>query len=312
MQIIRDLSHCPAALKGAVVGLGNFDGVHRGHAAILRTCVEEAKRLGVVPAVMTFSPHPREFFARNPEPLRLQSFRQKMELFRSAGIEAVFVVRFNARFAAQSPEAFVRDVLGLDLAARHVVTGYNFAFGKGRGGDTAFLKQACGALGIGFTSCEPVVSDGEGVSSSAIRVRLREGKLREAAALLGREYSIEGRVIHGDKRGGAMGYPTANIALGRLFRPRYGVYGVRILVDGVVHGGVANLGIRPMFELKEPLLEVHAFDMRERLYGKLVRVELVDFIREERYFDSLDGLKAQIARDEAVARGMLEVTKETK
>lgn len=293
-------------MRGAVVGLGNFDGVHLGHQAILRECVQAAKRLKVVPAVMTFFPHPREFFAREARPLRLQSFRQKMEAFEEAGIEAAFVVRFNTRFASLTAEEFVAQVLGREVGALHVVTGYNFAFGKGRGGDTAYLAQAAGAQGIGFTSCSPVMSaEGVVVSSSGIRALLAEGKVKPAEALLGRGYSIEGRVIHGDKRGRDIGYPTANIAMGELFRPRYGVYAVRMMVGGEVFAGMANLGVRPMFEVKEPLLEVHAFDMREDLYGKRVRVELVDFIREEAYFDSLDALKSRIAKDEAVARAML-------
>lgn len=305
MRIIRDFTHCATDAKGAVVALGNFDGVHAGHKAILRACVDEAKRLGVAPAVMTFFPHPREFFGRGSEALRLQSFRQKMLLFAEAGIRTVFVVRFNARFASLTAESFVGDVLSKHLQARHIVTGYNFAFGKGRGGDTAYLAQACAAKGMGFTACAPVMHDGAVVSSSAIRGLLAQGDTRQAAALLGRLFSIEGRIIHGEKRGKAMGYPTANIALGKLFRPRYGVYAVRVTGEGMRFDGVANLGIRPMFEIAEPLLEVHGFDISANLYGRRVQVALVEFIREERYFDSLEGLSRQIAEDEAAARQVL-------
>ena len=307
MRIIRTLSRCPSDAKHAVVALGNFDGVHRGHQAILRSCTEEAKRLGVASAVMTFSPHPREFFAREPAPLRLQSFRQKMALFKAAGINYCFIVSFDARFAALSPQAFVQDVLAGQLQAKHVVTGYNFAFGKARGGDTAFLAEELARCGIGFTACMPVKGPaGEVVSSSAIRQLLVQGRLFEVDERLGHAYAIEGRVVHGDKRGGAIGYPTANIALGKLFRPRYGVYAVRLLCDDRHFEGVANLGIRPMFKLEEPLLEVHLFDASVMLYGKRVQVELVDFIREERYFDSLEALKVQIADDALVARKRLE------
>lgn len=306
MRIIRDFSCCPPDAKGAVLALGNFDGVHLGHRAILEACAEEADRRGVPAAVMTFSPHPREFFAPGATPLRLQGFRQKMESLAGCGIAFAFIVRFNARFAALPPQAFVAEVLHRDLGAQHVVTGYNFAFGRGREGDTSFLAAAARACGMGFTACAPVAgANGEAVSSSAIRALLREGRMREAAALLGRIFSIEGRVIHGDRRGGALGYPTANIALGSLFRPRYGVYAVRLVLQDVVRAGVANLGIRPMFALEEPLLEVHGFDMQRDLYGQRVRVELVEFIREERSFDSVEALKSQIAADDARARLIL-------
>jgi riboflavin kinase/FMN adenylyltransferase len=307
MRILRDFSQCPAELQGAVVALGNFDGVHLGHQAILRRCVAQAKALGAVPAVMTFAPHPREFFSRRPEGLRLQSFRQKMEIFAKMGIEAVFLVRFNARFAALSPLEFVEGVLHRDLRARHVVTGYNFAFGKGRGGDTAFLAQAAEGCGMGFTACPPVQdAEGQVVSSSAIRRLLGEGKVAQASALLGHGYAIEGRVVHGDKRGRTIGYPTANVRLGRLFRPAYGVYAVRMAVaGGPMVPGVANLGIRPMFAVEEPLLEVHGFDMQAMLYGKRVQVELVAHIRDEQRFDTLEALRAQIGMDSEQARAIL-------
>jgi len=305
MQIIRDYWRCPSAARGAVVALGNFDGVHLGHVMILKACVDEARVRNVMPAVMTFSPHPREFFAKGSPPLRLQSFRQKMAFFKAAGIGAVFLVRFNARFAGLSPADFVQDVLVRDLQARHVVTGYNFAFGKGRGGDTNFLARAAEVSGIGFSACAPVSAHGAVVSSSAVRALLGQGRVRDVAALLGRHYVIEGRVLHGDKRGRAMGYPTANIALGALFRPAYGVYAVRFIVDGEMFYGVANVGVRPMYPLQEPLLEVHVFEMQRELYGKRVQVELVDYLREERYFDSVDGLMAQIAADSNMARQVL-------
>lgn len=302
MRIYRDVSACPDDAKGAVVALGNFDGVHLGHRAILRECVSIAEALGAKPAVMTFSPHPRAFFSPGAPPLLLQRFSQKMEAFAESGIALAFVARFNARFAALSPEDFVGKVLAGNLKARHVVTGYNFAFGKGRGGDTAFLAREAEKQGMGFTAVAPVTVGEEAVSSSAIRAHLAKGEVQAAKRLLGRPYVIEGRVIHGDKRGGELGYPTANVALGRLFRPAYGVYAVRVEVEGQRFGGVANLGIRPMFALEEPLLEVHVFDMAQSLYGRKICVELVDFLREERYFDSLDGLKAQIAADETQAR----------
>ncbi|MBY0407311.1 MAG: riboflavin biosynthesis protein RibF, partial [Rickettsiales bacterium] len=228
-----------------------------------------------------------------------------------AGMEAVFLARFNAAFAGLSPQAFVADILAGQLGASHIVTGYNFAFGKGRGGDTAFLAQAaekCGISGgMGFTACAQVTGpDGEAVSSSAIRAHLQAGRVRQAAALLGRDYAIEGRVIHGDKRGRELGWPTANITLGKLFLPAYGVYAVRLEMDGgETYDGVANFGIRPMFAVEAPLLEVHAFGLERAIYGQRVRVAMVDYLREERYFDTLDGLKAQIEADAQAARRIL-------
>lgn len=305
MRIIRDYWRCPQAYRGAVVALGNFDGVHLGHRAILTACVERARALQVKATVMTFSPHPREFFGSDIKPLRLQTLRQKLALFETAGIEAVFLVRFNAAFAALSPQDFVAHALARDLAARHIVTGYNFAFGKGRGGDTAFLAHAAKEAGMGFSSCAPISAQGLAVSSSAIREQLAQGDVRGAAVLLGRYYSIEGRVRHGDKRGRTLGFPTANIALGPLFRPRFGVYVVWVWVDGKRYGGVANIGLRPMYALQEPLLEVHVFDMKKDIYGQNIRVELVDYVREERYFDCEALLIERMVHDSQQAQQIL-------
>jgi len=330
MRILRDFSHAP---QGAVVALGNFDGVHLGHQAILTRCIETAKAANAPSAVMTFEPHPREFFARlSPPPLggrpgggrngempshnaptppspcgggsklRIYSFRQKVEIIREMGIDLLFVVRFNKQFSSHTADDFVSGILHGQLAVRHIITGSNFAFGKGRGGDTGFMAQKAAELGFGFTPCPPVQdAGGMPVSSSAIRAFLAEGNMAAASSLLGRDYSIEGRVVRGEQRGRTLGFPTANISLRRLFKPRFGVYAVRL--DG--QDGVASIGVKPTFGEVEPLLEVHLFDSNDNLYGKRVRVEFAAFLREEKRFDSAAALCAQMEQDAALARATL-------
>lgn len=316
MLIIRDFDTCPSGAKGAVIALGNFDGVHLGHRAILRACAETAHAAGVKAAVMTFEPHPREFFGRarnDASALRIVCFHRKMELLKESGIDVVFLVRFNAAFANLSAEAFVQDVLCRRLQVRHVVTGYNFAFGKGRSGTTDFLMKQGALQEFGFTAVPPVhqpmQQEGAGrvVSSSAIRQLLASGHMQEAAAMLGRPYEVEGFVRHGNKRGRVLGFPTANLCMRNLFHPRFGVYAVRIRTGGDWHDGVANLGVRPMFLSPEPLLEVHGFDMDKNLYGKRLLVEFVRFIREERRYEDVDALKIQMGRDCQQAREALSV-----
>lgn len=300
MRIIRDFEHCPQSSRGAVVALGNFDGVHLGHREILTQCIASARAYGVPAAVMTFEPHPREFFSKSRNRLRLCGFRRKIEIMERLGIETLFLVRFNQAFSSLSAEAFVDDVLHRQLAVKHVVTGYNFAFGKARLGDTDFLSLRGHHLGFGYTACPPVEdADAQVISSSAIRQLLSEGNIRKATALLGAPYCIEGRVRKGEQRGRTLGFPTANIALNRLFKPRLGVYAVRVTFEGEsqAYEGVANIGIKPTFSGNEALLEVHIFDMNRDLYGVCVRVECVEFIRDERRFESVEALKEQIAHD---------------
>lgn len=313
MRIVRDFETCPAACQNAVVALGNFDGMHLGHQAILAECLRRARDGGIPAAVMTFEPHPREFFARRIPPpagggnhLRLYPLRRKLELMRELGIDIVFLARFNVRFAALSAAQFVETVLHRQLAVRHVITGYNFAFGKNREGSTEFLEAASRTAGFGFTACPPVSTEGQPVSSSAIRALLAAGEIRQASLLLGRAYAIEGRVKHGEARGRALGFATANLPLDALCKPRFGVYAIRASVDGQWHAGVANIGTRPTFGLHTPILEAHLFDASLTLYGKRLRVELVEFIREEKRFDGPEALKAQIAADCDQARRILE------
>jgi len=309
IKIIRDFNTINPAYRSAVIALGNFDGVHLGHREILEQCIASAKAYNVPAAVMTFEPHPREFFSQAHERLRLCSLRQKIELMESIGIDTLFLVRFNKTFSSLPAEEFVGDVLHRQLAVKHVVTGYNFAFGKGRGGTTDFLETQAHQFGFGFTACPPVAGAGDQIiSSSAIRQLLTAGEVGEAVALLGHPYVIEGKVRKGQQRGRTIGFPTANLSLGRLFKPRYGVYAVRAKIGRGRYNGIANIGIKPTLGGSEPLLEVHVFGLNRELYGERLRVECVAFIRDERKFDSLDALKTQITLDCQQARKMLNVS----
>jgi riboflavin kinase/FMN adenylyltransferase len=314
MRIIRNL-HAQTTLgedaRGAVVAIGNFDGVHRGHRAILERAVGLAAAQKTKAAVLTFEPHPREFFeaARasvNDTPLRLSGFRRKVALLQEAGIELLYIARFDAAFAGLSAEEFAQQLLHTTLDAQGVVTGGNFRFGKARAGDAAALASMGKTLNFAYEAVTPVTAlDDKPVSSSAIREALARGDVRAAREMLGRSFDIEGHVVKGQQRGRLLGYPTANIRLDGLFRPRYGVYAAKLHVDGQAFDAVANLGMKPSVGTHEPLLEVHGFAMSQDLYGKRVRVELLDFIRDEQRFADLDSLKAQIAQDANTAQALL-------
>jgi riboflavin kinase/FMN adenylyltransferase len=293
------------AWQGGVVALGNFDGVHRGHQALIAEAGQRAKALGAPLIALTFEPHPRGFFVPDTGPFRLTLPPAKLRLLAQYGVQAVLAQRFDATFAALSADAFIEDVLLKGLGARHVVCGYDFTFGARRGGNVEFLRQAGTARGFGVTVLEPVMREGEIYSSTRIREALRAGWASEAAELLGHPWEIEGVVELGDQRGRTIGFPTANVALGEHLRPRFGVYAVRALVDGKWRDAVANLGKRPTFGKLQENFEVNLFDFAGDLYGQTLRVALVDFIRPEMKFAGLDALKAQIAADGEAARALL-------
>ncbi|MDX1974600.1 MAG: bifunctional riboflavin kinase/FAD synthetase [Rickettsiales bacterium] len=307
MRIIRTTQNCPESAQGAVVALGNFDGVHLGHQAILRHTVEQAKAMGCKAAAMTFEPHPREFFNRKKSAvsssLRIYSLRQKLALLRECGIDTLFLARFNSEFASLSAQDFIQTILHGSLKARQVITGQNFAFGQDRQGNTELLTSQAAALGFGYTAMEPIV-DGNAqiISSSAIRVALEQGDIKKASLMLGRNYAIGGHVRHGQKRGKELGFPTANLSLAGLFKPRYGVYAARLKLGDTLYDAVANLGIKPTFSSTEPLLETHAFDMNKNLYGHYIEVQLGEFIRNQKKFDTLNALRSQITADARQAR----------
>ena len=295
----------PDQWKGGAVALGNFDGVHRGHQALLDRTAEHAKVLNAPVVALTFEPHPRGFFVPDTGPFRLTLLPAKLRLLEQYGVQAVLAQRFDQAFADLSPDAFVDDVLLKGLGARHVVCGYDFTFGARRGGNVEMLRRKGKEKGFGVTIVDPVTHEGEIYSSTRIREALRAGWVSEAADLLGHHWEIEGEVELGDQRGRTIGFPTANVALGEHLRPRFGVYAVRALVDGEWRDAVANLGRRPTFGKLKENFEIHLFDFSGDLYGKVLRVALIEFIRPEMKFGGLDQLKAQIAADGEAARKLL-------
>jgi len=306
MQRLDGGSAVPDALRGGIVALGNFDGFHKGHQAVVGRAVSRARSEERPALVATFDPHPVRFFKPDTPPFRLTTLNQRERLFAQAGAHAMLVFHFGPELAQVTAPDFVTDYLVSRIGAAGVVTGEDFTFGKGRGGDVEVLKMLGQANRLSVGAVAPVAEDGEPVSSSRIREALEAGDCETAARLLTRPFAIEGVVEHGDKRGRELGYPTANIALGPYLRPRFGVYAVRgRLAGGRLLDGVANLGTRPMFDPPKELLEPWFFDFDGDLYGETVEVELISFIRDEAAFDDLDALKARIAADADEARRRL-------
>jgi riboflavin kinase/FMN adenylyltransferase len=306
MERLDGGSAVPAPWRGGIVALGNFDGFHRGHQAVVGRAVARARAEGRPALVATFDPHPMRFFRPDSPWFRLTTMDQRARLLEAAGVDAMYVFRFDAAFAAAAPEAFVGDWLAGRLGAAGAVTGEDFTFGRDRGGDIRLLAELGAAHGFTVEAVAPVTESGVVVSSSRIREALRAGDCETAAHLLTRPFTIEGVVEHGDKRGRTIGYPTANIGLDRYLRPRFGVYAVRgRLPDGRVLAGAANLGIRPTFEPPKELLEPYFFDFSGNLYGQALAIELISFLRPEAKFDGLGTLVAQMARDCDEARARL-------
>ena len=310
MRIIRGAEAARPEDRGATAAMGNFDGVHRGHRAVIEAA--RAARPDAPLAVVTFDPHPRRFFQPDADPFELMTFDIKARRLEKIGVERVFALPFDGALAALSAEAFCSEVLAARLGLSHVTVGADFRFGEKRRGDAALLERMGGSLGFGV-SVAPLIADegpdGGDISSSAIRAALRQGRPEEAARILGHRHRIEGPVLHGDKRGRTLGYPTANMALEGLMPPRFGVYAVLVdVLDGPHAGpyrGVASLGVRPMFGRNAPNLETHLFDFAGDLYGARMSVALVAFQRPEIAFDGVDALIAQMAEDAAEARSRL-------
>lgn len=307
MRIARLSGPVAPELRGAAIAIGNFDGVHGGHRALIKAAQSAAN--GGLSGVLTFEPHPRQFFARNAPPFRLSNLRGKAARLCETGIDLMAVASFGNRLAMMSARDFVEHILVERLGVGHVVVGYDFAFGHKRSGNVAFLQAAAADLGFGVTVVDPVKEGEEVVSSTRVRDALWQGDPRRAADLLGHPWEIHGRVRKGDQRGRTIGFPTANVALGGHIEPQFGVYAVQIgwaEGDGMVwRPGVANLGRRPTFNKNDVLLEVNVFDFQGDLYGRRVQVRFIDFIRPEQKFDGLDALKAQIAADADRAREIL-------
>lgn len=301
----------PAGLAGAVVAVGNFDGVHRGHRAVIARAQALARQLARPCAILTFEPHPVDFFGAGGGVFRLTSRDAKAHRMAELGLDGMFVLTFDKALASLDAEEFLREILVRRLGVAAVVVGYDFHFGAGRTGTPAFLREAAPKLGVVVEIVEKVVADEEGsleaVSSTATREALERGDVRGAAALLGHLWSLTGKVIHGAKLGRQLGFPTANLAVEDSCRLRHAIYAVEVDLDGRRLKAVASFGRRPTVDNEgPPLLEVYLFDFSEDLYGRDIEVFFVDFLRPEKKFESLDALTAQIHQDEAQARQILD------
>ncbi len=298
----------PDAYKGAVVAVGNFDGVHLGHQALIGAARDMARERGAPLGVLAFEPHPQEFFRPSSQSFRLTPFRAKARLIAELGADILYALAFDAEMATKTAQDFVAEVLVDALAIGAVVVGADFQFGKGRAGNVTLLAYMGEMEGFGVTVFEPIIAHGhDKVSSTEIREARKAGRPEVAARLLGHFWSGEAGVEHGDKRGRTIGFPTANMKLTDCLLPAFGIYAVRAKIvedDKVVstHDGVANFGIRPMYEIDTPLLETYLFDFAGDLYGKHMAVEFVAYLRAEMKLDGLEALKAQIALDSEAAK----------
>ncbi|MGQ9660479.1 MAG: bifunctional riboflavin kinase/FAD synthetase [Thermochromatium sp.] len=313
MRLIRGLHNLRPTDRGCVATIGNFDGVHLGHRAILHRLLVRGRELGLPATVITFEPQPLEVFTPESAPARLTRLREKLRALRASGIERVMLLEFGPRLAAMSAPEFVQRLLIEGLGVRFLLVGDDFRFGRGRTGDFALLRDmghAAAAQGAGFTveDLHPITQGAERISSTRVREALARGDLEQARRLLGRPYCLEGRVVHGDKRGRALGFPTANIALHRRISPVRGVFAVRVRgLERIPEPwpGVANIGTCPTVDGTKARLEVHLFDFDQSIYGRHLEVELVLRLRDEQRFESFEALRAQIQRDAETARAFL-------
>ncbi len=306
MPTLGPTSTIPNDARGAAIALGNFDGVHAGHQAVIESAREVADKNGVALGVAVFEPHPRRFFKPGAAPFRLQSPKQRARALSEFGVEEVFEIGFDAALAASTDREFAERVLRDLIGVSHVSVGADFKFGKSRCGNAQSLAKLGEELGFTVAAIEPIGGD-QKVASSAIREAIARGDMAEATEALTRPWAIEGEVLKGFQRGRTLGFPTANVALGDYVRPKLGVYAVRMDVgDAALLPGVASVGVNPTVgALPEPLLEAHLFDFSGDLYGKTIEVELIAFLREEAHFDSLGELKRQMTQDVIDARRAL-------
>jgi len=324
LRILRHFEDVPGELRGAVVAIGNFDGVHRGHRALIAEARRQAEAKAAPLAVLSFEPHPQEYFRAlraeggpapaGPDCFRLTPLRTKSRLLADLGVDVLFALPFDGDMARRSPEDFVQNILVKGLGISGVVVGHDFEFGQKRAGNLNTLRTLGEKYGFSVTAFDTVTASGDDkISSTLIRQMLKQAEPEEAARLLGHPWTIEARVEHGDARGRTMGFPTANMHLHHCLAPAYGVYAVRVAIlegDHAVarHDGVANFGIRPMYQVNVPLLETHLFDFDGDLYGKYLSVEMIRYIRPEAKFPSLADLIAQIGADAVRARAILAET----
>ena len=316
MHIFHGFDRVPSSLRGAALAIGNFDGVHRGHQALIARARERAAqstRHGAshLAGAMVFEPHPREVFHPERPHFHLTTLAQKMTLFERYGLDMAVVIPFDQRVAKLTAEQFVEQVLVAGLGVRHVVIGYDFYFGKSRGGSATEMQRMGAELGFGVSVIDPVAEDGEVFSSSAIRSEIAQGDVKGAAEMLGHYWSIVGTVVGGAHRGTGMGFPTANIVLPKSTVLAHGIYATFVVVAGKRHMGAAYLGTRPTFDNGPPVLEIFLLDFDGNLYGREIEVAFVDFIRGDRRFEGMEALKVQIAADCARAREILEAAART-
>lgn len=309
MRIIRDYTFVDKSSRGASAAIGNFDGVHIGHQSVIDIARQAGAKIGAPLGVLTFEPHPREFFAPDAPPFRLMSSAARASRLAKLGVERLYEINFNAGLSALTPEQFARQVIAEGLGLRHIVVGADFCFGAGRAGTAADLQRFGAEMGFGVSIATLLAGQSGEVSSTAIRAALSDGHPREAAAMLGHWHRIEGIVIGGEQRGRELGYPTANMSIEGLHQPKFGVYAVEVDVLTGPHkgtyGGAASLGVRPQFAGEVPNLETFIFDFSGDLYGAELSVALVDYLRPEATFDSLEAFIAQMDADCAEARRLL-------
>ena len=308
MELIRGLYNLRAGQRGCVLTIGAFDGIHLGHQEMIRVLRERAAQYGLPAALLSFEPTPREFFAKGTPPARLTRFREKFEALARYGVDRFVCLRFDDRMRRLGRDEFVEEVLVKALGVRHIVVGHDFRFGRDNQGDIACLRTLGAAAGFEVTEVPPFEIDGERVSSSGIREALAVGDMAKAAKLLGRPYRMTGKVIHGEKLGRKLGFPTANLRLHRRATPVAGIFAIRVTGCGLKEApGVASLGTRPAVNGKELLLEAHVFDFKGDLYRQHVHVDFIAYLRAERWFANMDALTEQMNRDAAQARQILAV-----
>ncbi len=314
MRIFRHFQNLPADVRGAVVAIGNFDGVHLGHREVIGEAGRIARAAGRPWAVLTLEPHPRSVFTPDAPPFRLTPLPVKARLIQSIGVDVLIVVPFDLEFAKLAPRAFVEKVIVGGLGAKHVVCGHDFAFGQGRRGTPEMLLWMGDEFDFGFTCVHEVRNgDGEPYSSTRVRQYLQGANPEAAAHILGRPFEIEGVVVPGQRRGRELGFPTANVSLGEYLRPAFGIYAIEAGWEEAPGGGggplfrtgVANIGVRPTFGATEPLLEVHIFDFAGDLYGRTLTTRLIHYLRPEKKFDAVEPLQAQMTEDCTRARALM-------
>ncbi len=315
MKVIENLSELKAPLENAVVTIGNFDGVHKGHAALMDAVRSKAREIGGTATAITFEPHPLKVLRNGSSPPIITMYEQKKELIESSGIDVLICISFNEAFAALDAEYFLEKILVEKIGMKAIVAGRDYAFGKNRKGNIAFLKEMGKKYNYQVILPEWIecVHEGDRISSTRIRETVMSGDVERASSMLGRFYQIRGEVVQGRNRGGKLlGFPTANILFQDELCPRYGVYAVTAEIDGVSHDGVANIGVSPTFGDNMFTAEVHLFDFSSDIYGKKIRVDFISRLRDEKKFSGLEELSAQIRKDAETAREILKNLKKEK